>query len=80
MSYAGLMHATASCSEPLTPLLCPPAAPPLIRRFFNDARRINVALSRARHLSVVVGSAATMRRAAQREPFWGSILRHYRAA
>lgn len=47
-------------------------------RFFNDARRINVALSRARHLSIVVGSAATMRRAAQREPFWGSILRHYR--
>ncbi|PRW58176.1 DNA helicase [Chlorella sorokiniana] len=48
-----------------------------LSKFFNDARRINVALSRARHLSVVVGSAATMRRAAQREPFWGSILRHY---
>lgn len=79
MSYACLMNATASCSQLLTPL-CPPAAPPLIHRFFNDARRINVALSRARHLSVVVGSAATMRRAAQHEPFWGSILRHYRAA
>ncbi|KAL4451648.1 hypothetical protein ABPG75_007310 [Micractinium tetrahymenae] len=49
-----------------------------LSRFFNDARRINVALSRARHLSIIVGSAATLRQAAARQPFWRSLLQHYR--
>lgn len=49
-----------------------------LSQFFLDARRTNVALSRARHLSVVVGSAATLRQAAHRAPFWGHLLEHYR--
>lgn len=53
-----------------------PAAIPPGCRFFNDSRRLNVALSRARHLCVIVGSKGTLTRAAYRHDMW-NILASY---
>ena len=58
-------------APPPGPFLAPPA------RFFNDRRRINVALSRARHLCVLVGSPRTLQAAGAKEPAWTTLLRHY---
>jgi superfamily I DNA and/or RNA helicase len=44
--------------------------------FFKDARRINVAVSRAKHLCVVVGSR---KMAAGAGGVWAGVLRHYAA-
>lgn len=59
---------SAAANRCLCRLLCLPG---VLR---SDARRINVAPTRAPLLSVVVGSVATLLRTAQHEPFWGSVL------
>jgi hypothetical protein len=46
--------------------------------FFRDRRRVNVAMSRARHLCVVVCSIKTLR-LPKAQP-WGAVLANYHCA
>lgn len=54
------------CSLPVRPLAC---------SFFRDRQRINVALSRARHLCVVCGHRGTL--ALPKAQPWGRMLGSY---
>lgn len=49
--------------------------PHVCRRFFRDRQRINVALSRARHLSIVCGHRSVL--ALPRAEPWGRVLAGY---
>ena len=59
---------------PPTPILLPPP-PPFVCRFFRDRRRINVAMSRARYMCVVVGNKRTLN-VPKAKP-WGAVLTGY---
>lgn len=63
------------CSSTVPRLLT--SRPPSSASFFRDRRRVNVALSRARHLCVVAGSAQTLRLPKARP--WPAVLASYQS-